>query len=146
MVPNSNLITGVVKNYVRTDRSGRIQISVPVNLAANPEAARDLLLDVAKGHRLVLDNPPPQVVFSGITASAFNFDLYCFIADVANLGSVKTDLNFEIYRLFKEAGLFAVPPPASVVTLAGLEKFEPLLSKIAAAAGNAGLGKSKEGD
>ncbi len=86
MVPNSNLITGVVKNYVRTDRSGRIQISVPVNLAANPETARDLLLDVAKGHRLVLDDPPPQVVFSGITASAFNFDLYCFIGDVATSG------------------------------------------------------------
>ena len=54
IVPNSNLITGVVKNYVRTDRSGRIQISVPVNPAANPETARDLFIDVAKSQKLVL--------------------------------------------------------------------------------------------
>ncbi|MGP8193297.1 MAG: DUF3772 domain-containing protein [Methylovirgula sp.] len=135
IVPNSNLIAGVVKNYVRTDRSGRIQISVPVNSAADPEMARDLLLEIAKGHRLVLDKPAPQVIFSGITAAAFNFDLYCFIADVAALSSVKSELNFEIYRRFKEAGLFAVPLPTSVVTLAGLEKFEPLLNKLASAAG-----------
>lgn len=134
IVPNSNLIAGVVKNYVRTDRSGRIQISVPVNSAADPEMARHLLLEIAKGHRLVLDKPPPQVIFSGITAAAYNFDLYCFIADVATLGSVKSELNFEIYRRFKEAGLFAAPPPTSVVTLAGLDKFEPLLNKLASAA------------
>ncbi|HEY1736801.1 MAG TPA: DUF3772 domain-containing protein [Methylovirgula sp.] len=140
IVPNSNLITGVVKNYVRTDRSGRIQISVPVNPAANPETARDVLMDVAKNHKLVLPNPAPQVIFSGITASAFNFDLFCFIADVANLGQVKSDLNFEIYRRFQAAGLFAVPPPASVVTVTGFDKLEPLLERVA----EKGAGNGKE--
>ncbi len=144
IIPNSNLVAGVVKNYVRTDRSGRIQISIPVNPAANPEVARELLLEIAKGQRLVLDKPAPQVIFSGITASAFNFDLYCFIADVATSGSVKSDLNFEIYRRFKEAGLFAAPPPTSVVTLTGFEKFEPLLNKLASAVGGDGQGNVKQ--
>ena len=81
------------------------------------------------------------MIFSGITASAFNFDLFCFIADVANLGGVKSDLNFEIYRRFQAAGLFAVPPPASVVTVTGLEKFEPILERVAEKGAGAGNGK-----
>ncbi len=140
IVPNSNLITGVVKNYVRTDRSGRIQINIPVNPAADPERARDILVEIAKGHQLVLKDPAPVVVFAGITATAYNFELYSFVADVATLGLVKSDLNFAIYRKFKSEGLFAVPPPTSIVSLAGLEKFEPLLNKIMSSASGDGLG------
>ena len=142
VIPNANLVAGVVKNYVRTDRIGRILISVPVNAAANPETARDILLSIAHDNSTVLPEPAPQVVFSSITASAFNFDLYCFIADVGTLGSIKSQLNFEIYRRFKEAKLFDVPPPASVVTLEGLEKIEPLFNRTVAANG---LGKDKPG-
>lgn len=129
IIPNSNLITGVVKNFVRTDRSGRIQITIPVNAAADPEVARRLLTEIAKDNPLVLETPAPQVVFSGITAASFNFDLFCFVGDVATLGAVKSDLNFAIYRRFKEAGLFAAPPPETVVTLAGLDKWAPLFGK-----------------
>lgn len=142
IVPNSNLVTGIVKNYVRTDRSGRVQINVSVNPAANPEKARDILIEIAKGHQLVLKDPSPAVIFSGITA-AYNFELYCFVADVATLGTVKSDLNFEIYRRFKAEGLFAVPPPTSIVSLAGIEKFEPLLNKVIASSSGEGLGNRK---
>ena len=146
IVPNSNLIAGVVKNYVRTDRSGRVHITIPVNPAADPELARDILLQIANGHQLVLKEPAPAVIFSGITATAYNFELYSFVADVATLGTVKSELNFEIYRRFKSEGLFAAPPPISVVTLAGLEKFEPLLDKIMAADARDGLGNKKPSD
>ena len=37
IVPNSNLISGVVKNWVSGDRVGRIRVAVPVNLEADPE-------------------------------------------------------------------------------------------------------------
>lgn len=134
VVPNANLVAGVVKNYVRTDRSGRVMIAIPVNAAADPEQARDILLDIAKGHKLVVARPAPSVIFAGITASAYNFELYCFVADIATLGTVKSDLNFEIYRRFKAEGLFAAPPPASVVTLAGLDRFETLLDKVVGSA------------
>lgn len=143
IVPNSNLISGVVKNYVRTDSTGRLQITLPINAAADPEKARDILLEIAKSQRLVLKDPAPFANFTSITASAFIFDLFCYVADVGTLGSVKSQLNFEIYRRFKADGLFAVPPPLSVVTLTGLEKFEPLLNKVINAASGNGLGSEK---
>lgn len=133
-VPNSNLVAGVVKNFVRTDRSGRIMIAIPVNAAADPEKARNILLEIAKSHKLVTSRPEPTVVFTGITPTAYNFELYCFVADISTLGTVKSDLNFEIYHRFKAEGLFAAPPPSSVVTLAGLEGFQPILDRVVGSA------------
>jgi potassium-dependent mechanosensitive channel len=144
VVPNSNLVIGVVKNFVRTDRSGRVQISMPVNPAADPEKARDVLLEIATNHSLVLKEPAPFVGFSAITPAAFNFDLFCYVADVSTLGSVKSELNFEIYRRFKAEGLFAAPLPQSVVNLPDFERFEPLLARVMAAAPHEGLGNGKE--
>ncbi len=54
VIPNSDLVAGVVKNFVRTDRTGRVKIVMPVNAAADPEKARDVLADIARGHRFVL--------------------------------------------------------------------------------------------
>jgi small-conductance mechanosensitive channel len=112
VIPNSDLVAGVVKNYVRTDRTGRVPIGMAVNPAADPEKARALLLEIAQAHKQVLDKPPPQV----------NFELYCFIGEVGMIASVKSDLNFEIYRRFKEENLFAAPPPVLVVNLPEIEK------------------------
>lgn len=139
IIPNANLVAGVVKNFVRTDRVGRIVVNIPVNGAANPETARDVLLEIATANKRVLREPSPQVVFSSITSAGFNFDLYCFIEDVGSLSAVKSELNFEIYRKFKTGGLFAAPPPESVVRLTGFEGLGSILNK-----GPNGLGSSAE--
>ncbi len=127
VIPNSDLVAGVVKNFVRTDRTGRVKIAMAVNPAADPEKTRDVLLDIARDRKSVLKKPPPQVVFAEITGSAFNFELYCFIGDVSMLASVKSDLNFEIYRRFKAENLFAAPPPMLVVNLPEIEQHGILL-------------------
>lgn len=122
VIPNSDLVAGVVKNYVRTDRTGRVQINMAVNPAADPEKARDVLLAVAQGHRMVLRRPPPQVNLVEITSSAFNFQLFCFISDIGMTAGVRSDLNFEIYRRFKKENLFAAPPPVLTVNLPEIEQ------------------------
>lgn len=122
VIPNSDLVAGVVKNFVRTDRTGRVDISMGVNAAADPEKARDLFLEIAKAHKQVLETPPPQVNLAEITGSAFNFQLFCYVGDVGTIASVKSDLNFEIYRRFKAENLFAAPAPTLVVSLPQIEK------------------------
>ncbi len=49
IIPNSSLITGVVKNLVRNDRTGRIVIPVTVAGDADPEKVREVL--VRRGER-----------------------------------------------------------------------------------------------
>ena len=49
IVPNSNLVSGVVKNLMRTDRVGRLTIELVVQrFTADPEKVREVLLDIAR--------------------------------------------------------------------------------------------------
>ena len=128
IVPNSNLITGVVKNWVRTDRVGRLKIPLAVNHHADPEAVRELLIGAARAHDLVMKLPAPQVQFTGMEPSGLTFDLLCFVQDVETSARVRSDLNFDIFRRLKEANI-AIPAAtaATVVNINGLDRLEQLL-------------------
>ncbi len=128
IVPNANLVTGVVKNWVRTSRGGRLNIPLALGHGADPQKVKETLLAVAKAHKLVAADPPPQVFFTSITMSALNFELYAYVADVSTIGSVKSDLYFDIFKRFAAAGIEIAPAAAPpVVTIAGLEKLGALL-------------------
>ncbi|HEY0144764.1 MAG TPA: DUF3772 domain-containing protein [Methylovirgula sp.] len=122
VIPNSDLVAGVVKNFVRTDKTGRLKLNIPVNAAADPQKAREVLLDVTKSNKNVLKKPTPFVVFAEITGGVFNFELYCYVSDVTSMKSITSELNFEIYRRFKDANLFDAPPPVMNINLPELEK------------------------
>ncbi|MDB5640692.1 MAG: MscS Mechanosensitive ion channel, partial [Hyphomicrobiales bacterium] len=75
IVPNSNLVTGVVKNWVRGDKVGRIKIPVAVNLVADPEKVRETLIETAKAHELVERIPAPNVMFISMSETLLKFEL-----------------------------------------------------------------------
>jgi potassium-dependent mechanosensitive channel len=124
IVPNSNLVTGVVKNWVRTDRSGRIKISVGFGVSNDPEQIRTIMIGCARDHGSVVKLPAPQALLTSIDGS-LKFELVCFVDDVETAGRIKSDLHFELYRRFKDVGLESAPaapaPTQVTVQLAGLE-------------------------
>jgi potassium efflux system protein len=129
IVPNSNLVTGVVKNWVRTDRVGRLKISLSVQSGADPDKVRELLIGAAKAHDLVLSIPASQVLLTTIEAAAYKYDLLAYVDDVETSQRVKSELLFEIHRRFKAANLSlgaAVAP--TIVELADIDRLETLLS------------------
>jgi potassium-dependent mechanosensitive channel len=105
IVPNSSLITGVVKNWVRSDRISRVKVPIAVSLSASPEVVRSLLIAIACEHPLVLDQPEPSVSFIAMTEKSLSFELRCFAADVEKAGRIKSDLNFAIFARLQEAGI-----------------------------------------
>jgi potassium-dependent mechanosensitive channel len=113
IIPNSSLVTGVVTNLVRNDRTGRIVIPLTVAGSADPDKVREVLWSVAKANQLVLTIPAPQILFTGMSASALNFELRAFVSDVETSVRVKSDLNFEIFRRFKEEKFFDTPAPST---------------------------------
>jgi potassium-dependent mechanosensitive channel len=126
IIPNSNLMTGVVTNLVRNDRTGRVIIPVTVSGSAEPEKVRDVLLAVAKANPLVLKIPSPQALLTGMSASALNFELYVFVGDVETIIRVKSDLHFAIFKQFKQEGFFDTPAPPPAPTKIEIEGFEKL--------------------
>ena len=50
IIPNSEFITGVVKNWTRANRLGRIVVKVGVSYETDPDRVRDILTDIANAH------------------------------------------------------------------------------------------------
>ncbi|WP_169516638.1 DUF3772 domain-containing protein [Kaistia adipata] len=103
IVPNSSLITGIVKNMVLRDRSGRITVPVTVSKLADAEQVKAILIECAKAHTLVLRYPEPVVLFLNFGEKALDFELRCYLADISGGGTVKSDLRFAILSRLKEA-------------------------------------------
>ncbi len=113
IVPNSNLVSGVVKNWVRGDRTGRIRNSISVVIDADPAKVRDALLACAGDHELVQKFPAPAVQLVDTSGGALKMDLLCFIADVERSLRVRSDLNFAIVAALKAEGIAPYAPPAA---------------------------------
>ena len=110
-MPNSNLVTGVVKNWVHNDRVGRIIVSVNVAYESDVEQARDILIAAAKAQDQVLEIPAPTVLFAEFGDWALKFKLICFVDDIEFAERIRSDINFDILRRMREAGL-RIPYPA----------------------------------
>ena len=110
IVPNSNLVSGVVKNWVHNDRVGRIIVSVNVAYETDVDQVRDMLIAAAKAQDLVLAIPAPSVLFAEFGDWALKFNLICFVDDIELGERTRSDINFDILRRMREAKL-RIPYP-----------------------------------
>ena len=127
IVPNSSLVTGTVKNWVRTDRIGRLKIDVTVQHGSDPDRVRDALLDIARENDAITRLPTPTVLFTGIAASGLTFELVCFVADVETSNRAKSDLHFAMFRRFAADAIAIAPPPAGPTVLTLAQETEDVL-------------------
>jgi small-conductance mechanosensitive channel len=130
IIPNSNLISGVVKNRVRGDRTGRVIISVGIGRDKDPTRAAELLVEQASRHGDVLHEPPPRVLFKTIGSSSLDLDLVCYVDDVTKQARVQSDLNFATFKRLVEEGIIPMPGPGAM-NVGGLEPIQAALQHIA---------------
>jgi len=105
IVPNSDLISGVVKNWMHTDNSGRMIIDVRVPFDTDPDMVHDLLLEVAQAHPNVLAYPEAKVYLSDFGESALEFQIFCYLGNVDYILSAKSELRFAVYRTLRDNGI-----------------------------------------
>ena len=128
LIPNSDFISGTVKNRVHRDTLGRIDVPVGVAYDSDPEKVREILLEVANAHPMTLSYPEPVAFFIEFGASSLDFMLFAFLADVGNGYGVRSDLRFEIFRRFKEEGI-EIPFAQSDVSIRNLDEVLDALAK-----------------
>jgi len=113
LVPNSELISGRVTNWVLRDTFGRLRVVVGVAYGSDIEKVREILEAVAREHPEAITDgraPAPRALFMGFGESSLDFELRVRIARIDRRFSVQSDINFSIDKAFREANI-TIPYP-----------------------------------
>ncbi len=114
IVPNSNLITGTVKNFVHSDRISRVVVPVPLPRDTDADAVATMMREVAANHPDVLEDPAPRVLFKKINDASLSFELVCFVADVDLAARVSSDITFATFRQLRAKKVIAPAGPPTI--------------------------------
>jgi uncharacterized protein YndB with AHSA1/START domain len=113
LVPNSELVSGHVTNWVLRNTQGRLRVTVGVAYGSDVEKVRDILESVACDHSEVITDgsaAAPRALFMGFGDSSLDFELRARIYRIDRRFSVTSDLNFAIDDAFRKANI-TIPFP-----------------------------------
>ncbi|MCA8923806.1 MAG: mechanosensitive ion channel, partial [Planctomycetes bacterium] len=105
IIPNKAIVTGEVINWSLTDTTLRITVDVGVAYGSNTELARNLLLEIARKHPNVLDDPAPAAHFAAFGASTLDYKLKVFVPSPEYVWEVRHQLLTRIDEVYREHGI-----------------------------------------
>ncbi|MCJ7557380.1 MAG: mechanosensitive ion channel [Gammaproteobacteria bacterium] len=108
IVPNSELISGQVTNWVLRDPHGRLTLNVGVAYGSDVELVQKLLVEAAMEHPDVIKEgraPGPKALFMAFGESSLDFELRIWIHRIEKRFDVVSGVNFAIDKAFRAHGI-----------------------------------------
>ncbi len=105
IVPNSQLVSEKVTNWTLSNQQRRIDLPVGINYGADPEAAIQLLRDVALANPNVLREPPPRALMTGYGDSSINFELRVWTEEFENWPTIRSELAVAVYYAVQKSAM-----------------------------------------
>lgn len=110
IVPNSKLVSQRLINWSYGDPRARIAIPIGVSYEASIDLVTDTLLKAAEGVDNVLKDPPPKVQLLKFGDWSLDFRLLVWTNRPRLHMQIRSDINYRIDRLFREAKI-EIPYP-----------------------------------
>ena len=116
IVPNSRLVSQRLINWSYGDPRVRIEIPVGVAYSSDVDVVTGTLLRAAEGVDNVLTDPPPKVQFLKFGDYSLDFRLLVWTNRPRLHPQIRSDVNYRIEKLFREAGI-EIPFPQTELRL-----------------------------
>ena len=102
VIPNHLYLENSLYNWTQNGIATRESVSVGVAYGSDVQLVKKLLLQAASTHPEVISTPEPTVVFTDFGDSSLNFKIVFTINDSFKAQFPKSDIRFEIDKLFRE--------------------------------------------
>lgn len=102
VIPNHLYLENSLFNWTQNGSQTREAIFVGVAYGSDVQLVKKLLLEAANAHPSVISDPAPAVVFMDFGESALDFKITFSLNDSFKAQFPKSDIRFEIDRLFRE--------------------------------------------
>lgn len=110
IIPNHLYLANTLYNWTQNGVITRESVEVGVAYGSNVQLVKKLLLHAANSHPEVLEDPPPNVIFNNFGDSALEFRLVFSLSDSFQANQPRSDIRFEIDKLFRENNI-SIPFP-----------------------------------
>ena len=114
IVPNSSLVRDRVVNWSYGDPRARLAIPISVSTDSDVELVTRTLEQAADEVSDILLQPAPKVQFLKFGDSSLDFRLLVWTNKPRAHVQIKSDVNYRIERLFREAGIHIASPQVDI--------------------------------
>ncbi|TYP70901.1 mechanosensitive ion channel family protein [Aquimarina intermedia] len=102
VIPNHKYLTSTLYNWTQNGTLTREAVEVGVAYGSDVNLVKDLLIKAALNNKNVLKSPEPLVLFTEFADSSLNFKIIFTLNDSFSSAIPKSEIRFEIDRLFRE--------------------------------------------
>lgn len=134
IVPNSELISGQVVNWMHDSFSARLSVTVGVGYESDPDRVIAILLEVAGSNERALKVPEPFAILSNFGADALEFTVFFHVANIGVDAGAANEVRLEILRRFRSEGI-EIPFAQRDLRLRDLDRIEALIRQGASSPG-----------
>ncbi|MDB4331641.1 mechanosensitive ion channel [bacterium] len=121
VVPNKSLITDTILNWTLSASISRIVINVGVAYGTDTDQAREILLEVANDHPVIMQDPAPMATFEQFADSTLNLVLRCYVPDLGFRLRTTSELHTAVNHRFNQAGIEIAFPQQDIHIRSGIE-------------------------